>query len=173
MAQVFLQVQHLTEKQGFHNTANTCHYMQIFVVHPNNCKNVPECRPKLENYRSSHNRVYNTMYLQPTCAPALDMSEPTLTMPSAVLVCPHFKNIYCMRQMWHSRTAAKHHIISIRTQANNWQNAVMHAEWTFMLANELPLDKTNTMIYAPSEDSDHPGHPPSLIRVFAVHSMGS
>ena len=24
----------------------------------------------------------------------------------------------------------------------------------------------------PSEDSDQPGHPPSLIRVFAVHSMG-
>ena len=26
---------------------------------------------------------------------------------------------------------------------------------------------------ASSEDSDQPGHPPSLIRVFAVHSMGS
>ena len=26
---------------------------------------------------------------------------------------------------------------------------------------------------APSEDSDQPGHPPSLIRVFAVHSVGS
>ena len=26
---------------------------------------------------------------------------------------------------------------------------------------------------APSEDSDQPGHPPSLIRVFAVSSMGS
>ena len=26
---------------------------------------------------------------------------------------------------------------------------------------------------APSEDSDQPGHPPSLIKVFAVHSMGS
>ena len=34
-------------------------------------------------------------------------------------------------------------------------------------------DKTNKMICAPSEDSDQPGHPPSLIRVFAVHSMGS
>ena len=28
-------------------------------------------------------------------------------------------------------------------------------------------------VYAPSEDSDQPGHPPSLIRVFAVRSMGS
>ena len=26
---------------------------------------------------------------------------------------------------------------------------------------------------APSKDSDQPGHPPSLIRVFSVHSMGS
>ena len=27
------------------------------------------------------------------------------------------------------------------------------------------------MICVPSEDSDQPGHPPSLIRVFAVHSQ--
>ena len=26
--------------------------------------------------------------------------------------------------------------------------------------------------YAPSKDSDHPRHPPSLTRVFALHSMG-
>ena len=31
-----------------------------------------------------------------------------------------------------------------------------------------PHDKTNKMVCAPSEDSDQPGHPPSLIRVFAV-----
>ena len=29
-------------------------------------------------------------------------------------------------------------------------------------------DKTNQMACAPSEDSDQPGHPPSLIGVFAV-----
>ena len=34
-------------------------------------------------------------------------------------------------------------------------------------------DKTNKMACAPSEDSDQPGHPPSLIRVFTVLSMGS
>ena len=34
-------------------------------------------------------------------------------------------------------------------------------------------DKTNKMTFVPSEDSDQPGHPPSLIRVFAVRSMGS
>ena len=38
---------------------------------------------------------------------------------------------------------------------------------------EPPHDKTNKMIFVPSEDSDQPGHPPSLIRVFAVRSVGS
>ena len=38
---------------------------------------------------------------------------------------------------------------------------------------EPPYDKTNKMTYAPSEDSDQPGHPPSLIRVFTVQSIGS
>ena len=33
---------------------------------------------------------------------------------------------------------------------------------------ELPCEKTNKMACAPSENSDQPGHPPSLIRVFAV-----
>ena len=35
---------------------------------------------------------------------------------------------------------------------------------------EPPRDKTNKMACAPSEDSDQPGHPPSLIRDFAVRS---
>ena len=34
---------------------------------------------------------------------------------------------------------------------------------------ETGHDKTNKMAFAPSKDSDQPGHPPSLIRVFAVH----
>ena len=34
-------------------------------------------------------------------------------------------------------------------------------------------DKTSKMIFAPSEDSDQHGHPSSLTRVFAVHSVGS
>ena len=34
-------------------------------------------------------------------------------------------------------------------------------------------DKTSEMACAPSEDSDQPGHPPSLIKVFAVRSVGS
>ena len=39
--------------------------------------------------------------------------------------------------------------------------------WNFCIAkmatNEPPHDKTNKMICVPSEDSDQPGHPPSLI----------
>ena len=34
--------------------------------------------------------------------------------------------------------------------------------------HEPPHDKTNKMAIAPSEDTDQPVHPPSLIRVFAV-----
>ena len=34
--------------------------------------------------------------------------------------------------------------------------------------NEPRHDKTNKMACVPSEDSDQPGHPPSLIRAFAV-----
>ena len=37
---------------------------------------------------------------------------------------------------------------------------------------EPPHDKSNKMACALSEDSDQPGHPPSLNRVFAVRSMG-
>ena len=33
---------------------------------------------------------------------------------------------------------------------------------------ELRRDKTNTVACAPREDSDQPGTPPNLIRVFAV-----
>ena len=35
---------------------------------------------------------------------------------------------------------------------------------------ERQHDKTNKITCAPSEDSDQPGHPPSLIRVFAVRT---
>ena len=43
----------------------------------------------------------------------------------------------------------------------------------YSLTFELPRDKTNKMACGPGEDSDQPGHPPSLMRVFAVHSVGS
>ena len=43
--------------------------------------------------------------------------------------------------------------------------------WRFTVPAKLsepPRDKTNKMACAPSEDSDQPGHPPSLFRLFAV-----
>ena len=39
--------------------------------------------------------------------------------------------------------------------------------------HEPSHDKTNKVASAPNKDSDQPGHLPSLIRVFAVRSMGS
>ena len=39
----------------------------------------------------------------------------------------------------------------------------------YSLIYEPAHNKTNKMACAPSEDSDQPGHPPSLIRVYAVH----
>ena len=41
-------------------------------------------------------------------------------------------------------------------------NSMLYSE------NEPPFDKTNKVACAPSEDSDQPGYPLSLIRVFAV-----
>ena len=35
------------------------------------------------------------------------------------------------------------------------------------------ITKPNRMVCSPSKDSDQPGHLPSLIRIFAVRSMGS
>ena len=45
----------------------------------------------------------------------------------------------------------------------------MVSEDGFNMKIEPRHDKTNKMICVPSEDSDQPGHPPSLIRVCAVH----
>ena len=48
-------------------------------------------------------------------------------------------------------------------------NAIRNGFWSgFNMKIEPRHDKTNKMICAPSEDSDQPGHPPSLIRVSAV-----
>ena len=42
-----------------------------------------------------------------------------------------------------------------------------------LLVIEPAHNETNKMAYATSEDSDQPGHPPSLIIVFAMRSDGS
>ena len=53
-----------------------------------------------------------------------------------------------------------------------WENLCMVVHFSVSWF-EPPHDKTNRMTFVPSEDSDQPGHPPSLIRVFAVCSVGS
>ena len=40
-------------------------------------------------------------------------------------------------------------------------------------SHEPEHDNTNKMAYAPSKDSDQSAHPRSLIRIFAVRSVGS
>ena len=41
--------------------------------------------------------------------------------------------------------------------------------WTISFFNVTPVSVSMNLDCAPSEDSDQPAHPPSLIRVFAVH----
>ena len=41
----------------------------------------------------------------------------------------------------------------------------------YMNKHNMSRHMTNKMICVPSEDSDQPGHPPSQIRVFAIHMM--
>ena len=60
-------------------------------------------------------------------------------------------------------------VINFRSHDNNWPTELNnmnlnHRTW----ATAAPHDKTNKMTCAPSEDSDQPGHPPSLIRVSTV-----
>ena len=50
---------------------------------------------------------------------------------------------------------------------------IQSAQGLQSLLSELRHDKTNKMACASSKDSDQPEHLPSLIRVFAVRSIGS
>ena len=56
------------------------------------------------------------------------------------------------------------------------KNTVIYCWWgldamiTIIIVPEH--DKTNKMTCAPSEDSDQPGHPPSLIRNLIMRSVG-
>ena len=56
------------------------------------------------------------------------------------------------------------YIVAVRVEAKGWDGL-----YTRKVITELPYSKTNKMAFAPSDDSDQPGHPPRLIRVFAVH----
>ena len=56
---------------------------------------------------------------------------------------------------------------------NRIQNASGVHDDLLTMVKKRKLRWYGQMAYAPSEDSDQPGHPPSLIRVFAVRSIGS
>ena len=64
-----------------------------------------------------------------------------------------------------SSVLKKTQVISFPTVFRNIHKAV-GLDWTII--NEPSHDNINKVAYAPGEDSDQPGHPPSLIRVFAV-----
>ena len=74
-------------------------------------------------------------------------------------------DFYCF-----SNDSVAHFLLYIYIQSCKY---VFCCIWYAYSLNEPPHDKTNKMICAPSEDSDQPGHPPSLIRVFAVRTKKS
>ena len=54
--------------------------------------------------------------------------------------------------------------INSKLSVDHWTNVLIREQRTY----EPRHDKTNNVSCAPSETSDQPGHPPNLIRVFAV-----
>ena len=60
-----------------------------------------------------------------------------------------------------------------RMLTKNIQSSLMIILFILDKEYETAHDKTYKMACVPSEDSDQYGHLPSLIRVFAVHSMDS
>ena len=59
-------------------------------------------------------------------------------------------------------------------ESNNSPNVSLRSSISHLVQTYEPEHyKSNKMTCAPSEDSDQPGHLPSLIRVFAVCFMGS
>ena len=69
-----------------------------------------------------------------------------------------------LRLLW----TAKTHPYTVDQKSKSIFRTVRLPNKDIHVTNEPEDDKTNKMIGAPSEDSDQPGHPPSLISVFAV-----
>ena len=64
-------------------------------------------------------------------------------------------------------------LLVLRAGCGIWLYQFLNIAYLFTLLSawrsEPQHNKTNKQACVPSEDSDQPGHPPSLIRVFAVH----
>ena len=102
-------------------------------------------------------------------------AQPKTNMPSQLLWSWGYN--YCKPIQFHERF-----IFVIFWGRNYCENKLLQKYDTFIKANETRKGnkknepshhKTNNMACALREDSDQPGHPPSLIRVFAVYSKDS
>ena len=74
-----------------------------------------------------------------------------------------FVCLFCMRQCLSFSSSFWCHVLVVTC---DWWHFLDISFYFFTY--EPPHDKTNKMACAPSEDSDPPGYPPNLIRVFAV-----
>ena len=78
------------------------------------------------------------------------------------------KNTFCMRNdPAHDKTYKM-----ACAPSNDSEALLVSTKNTFCMRNDPAHDKTYKMACAPSNDSDQPGQPPSLVRVFAVRSVG-
>ena len=84
------------------------------------------------------------------------------------------KFLFCIQSPVYKQTLIRHCILRcliwVCTVFQGPKNETLGIKglMPFFFIFEPPHDKTNKMACAPSKDSDQPGHPPSLIRVFAV-----
>ena len=108
---------------------------------------------------------YSLAYLIPSCPPVYTLStyHHILSIPLIHHVSLAFTHYSILPYHTLPYPILNYFTLSLLKLDRNdsWQNRL-----------EPLHDKTNKMACAPSEDSDQPGHPPSLIRVFAVRSVG-
>ena len=81
-----------------------------------------------------------------------------------VVLCMSSYQVCSLHVLWHHLTSKQH-----RPSKQHRSGFIQIWPWTNTdCIFEPSHDKTNKMTCLPSEDSDQPGHLPSLIRVFAV-----
>ena len=116
---------------------------------------------------------------QSDCAPSEDTDQPG-HLPSLIRVFavrmkkPQVLSypLSAQRRLWSDWVDAQADL-SLRWVYSHFVGFVMSRLISIESLTKPPHDKTNKMTFAPSEDSDQPGHPSILIRFFAVCSMGS
>ena len=109
-----------------------------------------------------------------TCLPVLNiLSSKATWWLTMVALCYHFSANLML--IWYAGSPGELMLWSAAcgslSEMPLWMTDVVHAGSPSLF--EPPHDKTNKISCVPSEDSDQPEHPPSLIRVFTVRFMGS